>query len=179
MNQVTPRGDESKKAARREIHWTTVETSLGEALVAATEKGVCRVAFGERESDLEAHFAGQILVPDGPFVKAIADRVTQAIERPGAGGNIPLDIDGTPFQQRVWQALREIPVGETRSYGQVAAALGNPKASRAVGGANRANAVAVLVPCHRVIAADGSLGGYAYGGQIKTELLHRERAEAG
>ena len=92
----------------------------------------------------------------------------------GCSAAIPLDVKGTAFQQRVWEELRRIPHGQTRSYGELAAALGNPKASRAVGGANGANNVAVLIPCHRVIAADGTLGGYAYGLEIKAELLRRE-----
>ena len=86
-------------------------------------------------------------------------------------------MKGTAFQQRVWKALREIPPGETRSYGELAAAVGNPNASRAVGSANGANNIAVLIPCHRVVQADGSLGGYAYGPEIKAELLRRERKE--
>jgi AraC family transcriptional regulator of adaptative response/methylated-DNA-[protein]-cysteine methyltransferase len=87
-------------------------------------------------------------------------------------------VHGTAFQQRVWEALRRIPPGQTRSYGELAAALGKPKAARAVGRASGANRVAVLIPCHRVIAADGTLGGYAYGLAIKAELLRRERAYA-
>ncbi|MEL7320190.1 MAG: methylated-DNA--[protein]-cysteine S-methyltransferase, partial [Pseudomonadota bacterium] len=90
---------------------------------------------------------------------------------------IPLDVKGTAFQQQVWKALRDIPSGETRSYGELAAALGNPKASRAVGSANGANNIAVLIPCHRVVQADGSIGGYAYGPDIKRELLRREGGE--
>ncbi|MCB2066697.1 MAG: methylated-DNA--[protein]-cysteine S-methyltransferase, partial [Erythrobacter sp.] len=101
-------------------------------------------------------------------------RVIAAVEAPGTGQDIPLDVKGTVFQQRVWQALREIPAGETCSYAQLAAKLGKPSASRAVGGANGANNIAVLIPCHRVIAADGTLGGYAYGLAIKQELLKRE-----
>ena len=102
----------------------------------------------------------------------------EAVETPGSGADIPLDVRGTAFQQRCWQALREIPAGETRSYGEQAAMLGNPKASRAVGSANGANNIAVLIPCHRVVQADGSIGGYAYGPEIKAELLRREGAGA-
>src|SRR3546814_11443765 len=91
------------------------------------------------------------------------DEVTRAVEHPGVQRDIPLDVKGTAFQQRVWQELRRIPPGETRSYGELAALVDNPKASRAVGGANGANNIAVLIPCHRVIAADGTLGGYASG----------------
>ena len=103
--------------------------------------------------------------------------MVEAVEKPGSGQDIPLDVQGTAFQQRVWEELCRIPSGETRSYGQLAAALGSPKASRAVGGANGANNIAVLIPCHRVIAADGGLGGYAYGTEIKAELLRREKGD--
>ena len=159
------------------IAWSVVETSLGAMLVAATDKGVCCLAFGEGEADLRHRFPEADLVAAGEDFRALFARVAKAVERPGTGADIPLDVKGTAFQQRVWQALREIPPGETRSYGELAAALGNPKASRAVGGANGANHVAVLIPCHRVIAADGGLGGYAYGTEIKAELLKRERPD--
>ncbi|MEQ8772457.1 MAG: methylated-DNA--[protein]-cysteine S-methyltransferase, partial [Erythrobacter sp.] len=109
--------------------------------------------------------------------RPLFENVIAAVERPGsADAAIPLDIDGTAFQTRVWEELRRIPAGETRTYGELAAAIGKPQASRAVGGANGANRIAVLIPCHRVVAADGSLGGYAYGTVIKAELLRRERA---
>ena len=159
------------------IRWAVVETTLGAMLVAATDKGVCCLAFGEGEADLRARFPKADLVEAGEDFRALFDRVTEAVEQPGTGADIPIDVMGTAFQQRVWQALRDIPPGETRSYGELAAILGNPKASRAVGGANGANHVAVLIPCHRVIAADGGLGGYAYGTEIKAELLKRERPD--
>ncbi len=159
----------------RTIHWTVVETTLGAMLVAATDKGVCCLAFGEGEEDLRARFPGAELVPAGTEFHRLFEAVTSAVERPGTAADIPLDVKGTAFQQRVWQALREIPPGSTRSYGELAASLGNPKAGRAVGGANGANNIAVLIPCHRVIAADGGLGGYAYGSAIKAELLRREK----
>ena len=162
----------------RTIYWSVVETSLGPMLVAATERGVCCLSFGEGKEDLRARFPKANLVPGGDAFHALFEQVAQAVEQPGSGMDIPLDVRGTAFQQRVWQALREIPTGETISYGELAAKLGNPKASRAVGGANGANHVAVLIPCHRVIAADGSLGGYAYGPEIKTELLRRERTRS-
>jgi AraC family transcriptional regulator of adaptative response/methylated-DNA-[protein]-cysteine methyltransferase len=158
----------------RTIHWTTVSTTVGEMLVAATERGVCCLSFDEGERELRARFPKAELVEGGAAFMELFQQVADAVERPGAGHDIPLDVKGTAFQQRVWQALREIPAGETRSYGELAAALGNPRASRAVGGANGANNIAVLIPCHRVIAADGTLGGYAYGLKIKAELLRRE-----
>ncbi|UVI38078.1 bifunctional DNA-binding transcriptional regulator/O6-methylguanine-DNA methyltransferase Ada [Qipengyuania spongiae] len=159
----------------RTIHWAFVSTTMGEMLVAATDRGVCCLSFGESEPDLRRRFPNAELVEGGEEFRALFEQVAAAVETPGTGADIPLDVKGTAFQQRVWQALREIPAGETRSYGQLAAALGNPKASRAVGGANGANNIAVLIPCHRVIAADGGLGGYAYGTTIKSELLRRER----
>ena len=162
----------------RTIHWAVIETSLAPMLVAATERGVCCLSFDEGEEDLRARFPKAELVAADENFAALFERVVAAVERPGIGADIPLDVKGTAFQQRVWQALREIPAGETRSYGELAATLGNPKASRAVGGANGANHVAVLIPCHRVIAADGGLGGYAYGTEIKAELLKRERKQS-
>jgi AraC family transcriptional regulator of adaptative response/methylated-DNA-[protein]-cysteine methyltransferase len=102
--------------------------------------------------------------------------VVAAVEAPGSDPAIPLDVQGTAFQEAVWAALRQIPPGETRSYAQIAAAVGKPGAVRAAGSANGANQVAVLIPCHRVIRGDGSPGGYAYGLEIKQELLRRERA---
>ena len=161
----------------RTIHWARAETSLGPMLVAATERGVCYLSFDASEERLRAQFPKADLIDGGEDFRMLFEGVTAAVERPGTGHDIPLDVQGTAFQQRVWQALRDIPAGETRSYAELAAALGNPKASRAVGGANGANRVAVLIPCHRVIAADGGLGGYAYGPEIKTELLRRERGD--
>lgn len=160
--------------AGRVIHHAVVATTLGEMLVAATGKGVCCLAFGEGQAELARRFPRAQLVAAGEAFRALLAEVVAAVERPGTGAAIPLDVRGTAFQQRVWQALRKIPPGETRSYGELAALLGTPGAARAVGGANGANHVAVLIPCHRVIAADGSLGGYAYGLAIKRELLRRE-----
>ena len=161
----------------RTIHWSVIETSLGSMLVATTEKGVCCLSFNESEADLRARFPKAELVQGGQGFHSLFERVVQAVEQPGTGIDIPLDVKGTAFQQACWQALREIPPGETRSYGEQAAMLGNPKASRAVGSANGANNIAVLIPCHRVIAADGRLGGYAYGLDIKAELLRREKGD--
>ncbi len=164
--------------AGRVIHWSVRPTSLGDMLVAATDKGVCCLAFEEGEAELRARFPKADLVEASDDFAALFDQVVAVVEEPGGNSSaIPLDVAGTAFQQRVWQALRDIPPGETRSYGELAAALGNPKASRAVGGANGANNIAVLIPCHRVITADGGLGGYAYGTAIKAELLRREGRE--
>ncbi|MHA6317020.1 bifunctional DNA-binding transcriptional regulator/O6-methylguanine-DNA methyltransferase Ada [Altererythrobacter sp. CAU 1778] len=166
--------DWSRGGAGRTIHWAAVDTTLGAMLVAATDKGVCCLSFDEGEEDLRARFPKAELVEGGAEFQTLLADVVRAVEDPATAASIPLDVKGTAFQQRVWQALREIPAGETRSYGELAAALGNPKASRAVGGANGANNIAVLIPCHRVVQGDGSLGGYAYGTDIKRELLRRE-----
>ena len=156
------------------INWAVVETTLGPMLVAASDKGVCRLSFNEGREELAQRFPRAVLAEGGAEFEALLQRVVDAVERPGTGGDIPLDVQGTAFQQRVWQELRKIPPGETRSYSELAAAAGEPSAVRAAGSANGANNVAVLIPCHRVIRSDGTLGGYAYGLDIKRELLARE-----
>ena len=162
----------------RVIHWSVVPTSLGDMLVAATEKGVCCLSFNEGEEALRKRFPKAELVAGGEEFRALFDQVVAVVEDPSLdSSHIPLDVKGTAFQQRCWEALRKIPSGETRSYGEQAAMLGNPKASRAVGSANGANNIAVLIPCHRVVPASGGVGGYAYGPEIKAELLKREGAD--
>ena len=156
------------------IRWAQVETTLGPMLVAATLNGVCRLSFGEGPDDLARRFPSATLSRGDADFAALVSRVVAAVEQPGASPDIALDVKGTAFQEAVWDQLRQIPPGETRSYGQIAAAIGRPGAVRAAGSANGANHVAVLIPCHRVIRADGSMGGYAYGNAIKHELLRRE-----
>lgn len=164
----------------RRVHWSVIDTWLGPMLVAATQKGVCCLSFGEGEKELRARFPKAEIVEAGSDFKALFDQVVAAVEQPALdNSHIPLDVKGTAFQQACWEALRKIPPGETRSYGEQAAMLGNPKASRAVGSANGANNIAVLIPCHRVVPANGGVGGYAYGPEIKEELLKREGIESG
>ena len=158
------------------IRWGVVETTLGSMLVAATESGVCRLSFSEGRDELAARFPYADLVEGGEAFSELLGTVIAAVEQPGTDRNIPLDVQGTAFQEAVWQALREIPAGETRTYAQIAALIGRPGAVRAAGSANGANNVAVLIPCHRVVRSDGSIGGYAYGEDIKRELLRREGA---
>jgi len=159
------------------IHWAVVDTTIGRMLVAATEKGVCRLSFEEGPEELARRFPNAELDEGGQeFEKLLAD-VIASVETPGDFAHIPLDVKGTAFQEACWKALREIPPGETRTYAQIAAAAGNPKAVRAAGSANARNNVAVLIPCHRVIRTGGGLGGYAYGLEIKRELLKREGVE--
>ncbi|MCB2048744.1 MAG: methylated-DNA--[protein]-cysteine S-methyltransferase [Novosphingobium sp.] len=156
------------------IRWALVPTSLGQMLLAVTDKGICRLSFNEGPEELAARFPRADLSEGGTEFAEFCQRVVAAVEEPSRAVTLPIDVRGTVFQEAVWTQLREIPAGETRSYGEIAARLGKPGASRAVGQANGANPVAVLTPCHRVVAADGSLGGYAYGEPIKRELLRRE-----
>ncbi|MDE8654104.1 bifunctional DNA-binding transcriptional regulator/O6-methylguanine-DNA methyltransferase Ada [Novosphingobium album (ex Liu et al. 2023)] len=156
------------------IRWAVVPTTLGDMLVAATGKGVCRLSFDEDRDELARRFPHAELVAGGDAFAALLADVITAVEQPGDSRAIPLDVQGTAFQEAVWRELRRIPPGETRSYAQIAAAVGKPGAVRAAGSANGANNVAVLIPCHRVIRTDGTLGGYAYGLDIKRELLRRE-----
>lgn len=158
------------------IRWAIAATSLGAMLVAATEKGICRLSFDEDAGDLARRFPrATIALGDAAMAELVAGAVL-AVEQPGRMPNLPLDVAGTAFQQAVWAELMKIPAGETRSYAQIAAAVGKPAAVRAAGSANGANNVAVLIPCHRVVRTDGTLGGYAYGLDRKAKLLEREAA---
>lgn len=163
------------------IRHAVVESSLGPMLVAATDKGLCRISFDEDESDLRRRFPQAGIVPADEPLRDLAARVARLIDDPSQAVDWPLDQGGTAFQQAVWAALRAIPPGETRTYGEIAAAIGRPAAVRAAGTACGDNGLAVLVPCHRVLRSDGTLGGYAYGLERKRSLLDREgaREEAG
>jgi AraC family transcriptional regulator, regulatory protein of adaptative response / methylated-DNA-[protein]-cysteine methyltransferase len=156
------------------VHWASVETTLGPMMVAATDKGVCCLSFNEGEEKLRERFPKADLHKGGDEFRKLLGEVVAQVEAPGHPHNIPLDVQGTAFQEAVWQELRKIPDGETRSYADIAAAIGKPKAVRAVGSANGANHVAVLIPCHRVVRSDGTMGGYAYGLEIKRLLLEKE-----
>lgn len=159
------------------IHWAVVPTTLGNMLVAATDQGVCRLAFGLTGDDLAVQFPNATLVEGAAEFEALLSDVVAAVESPArANSHIPLDVQGTAFQEAVWRELRRIPPGETRSYADIAAAIGKPAAVRAAGTANGANQVAVLIPCHRVVPKGGGVGGYAWGPDIKAELLRREGA---
>ena len=143
-------------------------------LVAATDKGVCRLSFNEGIEVLEARFPNAYLAQGDAKFAALLTDVIAAVEAPGDFAHIPLDVKGTAFQEAVWRELQRIPKGETRTYAELAAAVGKPKAVRAAGSANGANHVSVLIPCHRVIRTGGGLGGYAWGLEIKRKLLEKE-----
>ncbi|WP_188056052.1 bifunctional DNA-binding transcriptional regulator/O6-methylguanine-DNA methyltransferase Ada [Sphingosinithalassobacter sp. CS137] len=159
------------------IRWTIAATSLGPLLIAATEKGLCRVSFDEDSAALVQRFPNAEIAAGGAALEELAARVVAEVETPGRNADLPLDVQGTAFQEAVWQALRAIPPGETRSYAQLAAEIGKPGAVRAAGSACGANNVAVLIPCHRVQRSDGSMGGYAYGVERKRVLRRREGVE--
>lgn len=159
------------------IRWTLADTSLGPMLVAATDKGLCRVSFDEGETALRARFPHAEIVPGGAALADLAAQVVASVESPDRDQDLPLDVQGTAFQEAIWQALRAIPLGETRSYAQLAAEVGNPKAVRAAGTACGANPVSIIVPCHRAQRTDGTLGGYAYGIDRKVALRTREGVE--
>ena len=156
------------------IRWAVVDTRLGQMLLAATEKGICRLSFDEDEAELKRRFPKATIEEGGAAMQELVKGAIAAIDHPAQMPDLPLDVQGTAFQQAVWQELRKIPAGETRSYADIAAAVGKPKAVRAAGSANGANNVAVLIPCHRVVRTDGTLGGYAYGLDRKKKLLELE-----
>jgi AraC family transcriptional regulator of adaptative response/methylated-DNA-[protein]-cysteine methyltransferase len=145
-------------------------------LIAATSKGICRLTFDDSDESLKRLFPKATIVQDDGGLKELVEGALAAIERPAEAPHLPIDVQGTAFQEAVWRELRKIPLGETRSYAEIAAAIGAPKAVRAVGTANGDNHVCVLIPCHRVIRSDGSLGGYGGGIERKVKLLEVEKA---
>ena len=156
------------------IRWTHFDSPLGQMMIAATSKGICRLTFDDTEASLRRFFPQATVVRDDGGLKELVEGALEAIEHPLAMPDLPLDVAGTAFQEAVWRELRKIPAGETRSYAEIAAAIGHPKAVRAVGSANGDNHVCVLIPCHRVIRSDGSLGGYGGGLHRKKKLLASE-----
>ncbi len=170
-----------KGGAHLVIRFALGESSLGSVLVAATERGVCCVLLGddrdELTRDLAARFPHAERSGDEPELESMLARVIALVEMPAVAPELPLDIRGTAFQERVWRALSAIPAGETRTYSEVARDIGAPGAARAVASACAANALAVAIPCHRVVRTDGSLSGYRWGVERKRALLARE-AEA-
>jgi AraC family transcriptional regulator of adaptative response/methylated-DNA-[protein]-cysteine methyltransferase len=152
--------------------------ALGAILVAATEVGVCAILLGDAPEplvrDLQDRFPEAEIVGGDPAFETWMAQVIGVVEAPGRGIDLPLDIRGTAFQQRVWEALRKIPVGSTATYAEIARAIGAPTAMRAVALACGANPIAVAIPCHRVVRSDGSLSGYRWGVARKRDLLARE-----
>lgn len=166
--------------AHEQLRVAVAQTSLGALLVASSARGIAAMALGDDPEallhDLQDRFPqAELLAGDADYEACVA-QVAGWMERPGADLGLPLDIRGTAFQQRVWQALCDIPVGQTVSYRELAARIGAPRAVRAVASACAANPLAVVIPCHRVVRTDGNLAGYAWGIERKRALLAREAA---
>ena len=164
------------------IRFAVGECSLGTILVAASNKGVCAIQFGDDPQalvhELQDRFPCARLIGGDTGFETLVAQVVGFIEAPGIGLDLPLDVRGTAFQRRVWAALREIPAATTVSYADIAKAIGAPAAVRAVAGACAANVLAVAIPCHRVVRTDGSLSGYRWGVARKRTLIEREKAVA-
>jgi AraC family transcriptional regulator of adaptative response/methylated-DNA-[protein]-cysteine methyltransferase len=161
-----------------DIRFAIGACSLGAILVAQSERGVCAISLGDDPDalarELQDRFPqARLIGGDAAFERLVA-QVVGLVETPAIGLDLPLDVRGTAFQQRVWQALREIPPGRTASYSDIAQRIGAPTAIRAVAGACAANALAVAIPCHRVVHSDGTLSGYRWGVERKRALLERE-----
>lgn len=161
-----------------EIRFAVGRCSLGDILVARSERGICAITLGddpdELVRDLQDRFPNANLIGGDADFEGLVARVIGFVEAPRLGFDLPLDVRGTAFQQRVWQALREIPAGRTASYAEIAQRIGEPKAVRAVAQACGANKLAVAIPCHRVVRHDGALSGYRWGVERKRALLEKE-----
>lgn len=172
-----------KGGAGMTIHYSIVDCPLGQLLVAVTERGICKTGLGDcaeaLTADLETEFARAEVIRDDAGVGFWVERIIAYLEGWQPDLDLPLDLRATAFQQKVWRQLQAIPVGETRSYSEIAAAIGQPEASRAVAGACARNPVALVIPCHRIIRKDGSLGGYRWGIDRKRALLEREETYKG
>ena len=164
------------------IAFAIAQTSLGALLVARSARGVCAISLGDDPDallrELQDRFPRAELVGGDAGFERLVAQVVGLVEQPGVGHDLPLDVRGTAFQQRVWQALRRIPPGQTASYADIAARIGSPKAVRAVAQACAANTLAIAIPCHRVVRSDGALSGYRWGVARKRALLEREATNA-
>ncbi len=161
------------------IYYTIVDCYLGRLLVAATEKGISAVCLADQDAVLESFLTTEFpraeITRDGNFLTPWVDAILTHIKGEQPNLNLPLDVQSSAFQMRVWEELRKIPYGETRTYAQVAAAINQPAAVRAVGRACATNPASIVTPCHRVIRSDGTLGGYRWGLERKRALLDREQ----
>jgi AraC family transcriptional regulator, regulatory protein of adaptative response / methylated-DNA-[protein]-cysteine methyltransferase len=179
---MTP-GAARRGGAGEQIRTASADCPFGRLLVGATDKGVCFIGFAEPDdalmADLRKRFPRAAVTVDDPTLAGTVRAVLDFLHEPKQALDLPLDLRGTAFQQRVWRTLCDIPAGETRSYAQLAAMAGNPKAVRAVARSCATNPVALAVPCHRVVGSDGALTGYRWGVERKKTLLEREERLAG
>lgn len=166
------------RGASQDIRFAIGQCSLGAILVAQSDRGICAILLGDDPDallrELQDRFAQARLIGGDTAFEALVAQVVAFVEAPGLGLNLPLDVRGTAFQQRVWRVLQAIPAGQTASYAEVAQRIGSPKAVRAVAQACAANGLAVAIPCHRVVKSDGALSGYRWGVERKRALLARE-----
>jgi AraC family transcriptional regulator of adaptative response/methylated-DNA-[protein]-cysteine methyltransferase len=171
-----PARDYRNRGKGMRIAYATFASPLGKVLIAGTGRGLCSVKLGEGAQRLLAEeFSEAELVRDDDALPEVKRLILHYLAGDASLAKVPLDIRGTVFQRKVWEQLRRIPAGETRSYGEIARAIGAPRAVRAVGSACGANPVALVIPCHRALRTDGSLGGYAWGLARKEKLLRLER----
>ena len=171
-----------QQSNKTKIVYTIVSCDLGYLLVATTDKGICGIKLGDHAEELvkilAKEFKQAIIIRDNNSHQDWVKKILNFIAGEEYDLNLPIDIRGTEFQQQVWQALQNIPYGETRTYQEIANDLGKPKAARAIGNACGANPIALIIPCHRVVCTDGSLGGYYWGIERKQKIIERETSAA-
>ncbi len=168
------------RSAKAVVQYAIGQCSLGALVVASSDRGICAILLGDRPGplvrNLQERFPGADLVAGDEKLDRLAAKVVRFVESPQNGLDVPLDTRGTDFQRRVWRALGEIPAGSTATYTDIACRIGAPRSVRAVAQACAANAIAVAIPCHRVVRSDGGLSGYRWGVERKRALLAREGA---
>jgi AraC family transcriptional regulator of adaptative response/methylated-DNA-[protein]-cysteine methyltransferase len=166
------------RAVDPKVRFRLVECDLGWIMVAATERGICMIAFGDApeqvREELDSCFAGATSCDHDPEFGDWVNQIVAHVEAPSHPLDLPLDVRGTAFQRRVWEELRAVPVGTTATYAEIARRIGKPKAVRAVASACAANKLAVVIPCHRIVRKDGLLSGYRWGVERKRKLIERE-----
>ncbi len=168
-----------QQSPKTKIFYTIVHSDLGYLLVATTDKGICSLKIGDHAENLVKILADEFnqatIIYDDKSYQNWLEKILDFVAEKKYNLDLPIDIHGTDFQKKVWQALQNIPYGETRTYQEIANELGKPKANRAVGNACGANPIALIIPCHRVVCSDGSIGGYHWGIERKQKLLAREK----
>lgn len=160
------------------LRYAKAESSLGPFVAATSDKGLVMVEFGDMNEALRARLAARFpeaaIIEDGAGLRGLLDRLTRLIDQPDTEEDFALDLQGSDFEESVWEALRQIPAGRTTTYGEIAAKLGVPRQAHEVGEACAANMLAIVVPCHRVVKKDGSISGYRWGVRRKRALIERE-----